>query len=101
MTQTLYEPAQDLLHASKGMLVSCKQTTSSPYKVINVKTIMSVVAAVPHNVLRLEGADGRLLRYGEARPAACFVDDRLAIVPKPGQFITGLEETEDGVDDDG
>lgn len=100
MTRTLYEPSQDLLEVSKGTLVSCKQTTSSPFKAINVKTIMSVVAAVPHEVTRLEGADGPLIRYGEPRPAACFIDDRLAMVPKPGQFMTGLEEVEDGGDDD-
>lgn len=59
-----------------------------------MKQISSVVAAIPQDVKRRGGADGDFIRYGEI-PGNCYLDKRVTIVPKPGQFLVDTDGNED------
>lgn len=98
MVAPLSKPDLTLFDLSHSQLVTCTEQPSIR-KVVNVKTIVSVVAAHPHEIRRHGDRSGALVRYGDPEPTNCYFDQRLAIVEKPGmriaQFAHGDESDVD------
>lgn len=87
---TLYSSADAELYAqSSGALYSCTLRDNSGVRVVDISTIESVVAMVPHSYALLEAAN----------LGAAF-KDRVFVVERPGLEVMALGEMLDPDDED-
>lgn len=87
---SLYSPPnEDLLRKSFNTLYSCSYTGQENLRVVNVKTIKSVVAVIPHSIVAVED-----------EIAAAEVAGKVFIVEKLGLDVMTLAGVVDGADGD-
>ena len=73
----------ELYEISYGQVSSCRPQNAMR-RLVNVKRIVSVISSQPHQVKRARNDQRSLILYGDAMPRDHYVEDRLAIIEKPG-----------------